>query len=57
MPKKKKRGDNVASSRSRLGNEKDNTKIPPERQAQRQELPEWAKDLPDEITIRTWEID
>ena len=34
MPKEKKRGDTVASSRSRLGNEKDNTKIPPGRQAQ-----------------------
>ena len=56
MPKEKKRGDSVASSRSWVGKEKDNT-IPPERQAQRQELPEWAKDLPDEITIRTWEID
>ena len=55
MPKEKKRGDTVASSRSpKATDENDNNK---QTGAQAQELPEWAKDLPDEITVRTWEID
>ena len=51
----KKRGDNVASSRSREEKEKTNTRLKSGGSAQK--LPEWAKDLPDEITVKIWEID
>ena len=54
MPNNKKRGDNVASPRSRKKtNENDFNK----KQDATQELPDWAKDLPDEIVVKTWEID
>ena len=54
MPREKKRGDTVASSRSpKATDENDKNK----QTGEAQELPEWAKDLPDEITVRTWEID
>ena len=46
---------NVASSRSR-GKNKTVLK-PKETEGTAQELPEWAKDLPDEIVVKTWEID
>ena len=57
MPKHKKvEATDVASPRSpKATDEKDNNKQTGEAQAQ--ELPEWAKNLPDEILIRTWEID
>ena len=51
-----KRGDNVASSRSRLDkNVKPNSKSKTEGTAQ--ELPEWARDMPEYITIKTWDLD
>ena len=49
------RGDNVASSRSSSRVEKKN--IVKKDEQQQQELPEWAKNMPDEIVIKTWEID
>ena len=45
----------VASSRSR-GKNKTVLK-PKETEGTAQELPDWAKDLPEYITIKTWEID
>ena len=49
------RGDNVASSRSRGGKfDKDKTK---QQQGTAQELPEWAEDMPEYITVKTWDLD
>ena len=49
------RGDNVASSRSRGGKfDKDKTK---QQQGTAQELPEWARDMPEYITVKTWDLD
>jgi hypothetical protein len=49
------RGDNVASSRSRGGKfDKDKTK---QSGQQAQELPEWAKDMPEYITVKVWDLD
>ena len=49
------RGDNVASSRSRGGKKKqDKTK---EQHGTAQELPEWAKDMPEYITVKVWDLD
>ena len=43
-----------SSSRSRGKLEQDKTK---QQHDTAQEIPEWAKNLPDEIVIKTWEID
>ena len=49
------RGDNVASPRSRGGKKKqDKTK---EQHGTAQELPEWAKDMPEYITVKVWDLD
>ena len=54
MPKEKKRADIVGSARSpKATDENDNNK----QTGDAQELPECAKDLPDEILVKTWEID
>ena len=46
----------VASSRSRLDkNVKPNSKSKTEGTAQ--ELPEWARDMPEYITVKTWDLD
>ena len=45
----------VASSRSSSRVKKKN--IVKKGEQHPQELPEWAKDLPDEIVVKTWEID
>tara|TARA_R100000951_G_scaffold80983_1_gene68756 strand:+ start:203 stop:376 length:174 start_codon:yes stop_codon:yes gene_type:complete len=46
----------VASSRSRLNkNVKPNSKSMTDGTAQ--ELPEWAKDMPEYITVKTWDLD
>jgi len=45
----------VASSRSRGGKfDKDKTK---QQQGTAQELPEWAEDMPEYITVKTWDLD
>ena len=52
MNKKKNEATSVASPRS--SSRSDKIKFGTDAQ---QELPEWAKDLPDEIVVKTWEID
>ena len=54
--KKKNEATVVASSRSRLGQAQEN-KIKKQLETQAQELPEWARDMPEYITVKTWEID
>jgi len=45
----------VASSRSRGGKKKqDKTK---QQQGTAQELPEWAENMPEYITVKTWDLD
>ena len=45
----------VASSRSRGGNK---TSVKPkETDGTARELPEWAKDMPEYITIKEWDLD
>tara|TARA_R100000654_G_scaffold19533_1_gene39880 strand:+ start:1267 stop:1434 length:168 start_codon:yes stop_codon:yes gene_type:complete len=55
MPKDKKVGaTSIASPRSRKKTDENDFN---KKQDTTQELPDWAKDLPDEIVVKTWEID
>lgn len=53
--KKKNEATTVASPRSRLGQAEED-KIKKQLTTQAQELPEWARDLPEYITIRDYTI-
>ena len=57
MPKdkiKKDEATDVASPRSRKKTDENDFN---KKQDATQELPDWAKGLPDEIVVKTWEID
>ena len=50
----------VASSRSRSRLEKDNSKLKAGARHQdgtAPEIPEWAKDMPEYITVKVWDLD
>ena len=51
---------NAVSSRSRSRLEKDNSKLKADTRHQHgtaHELPEWAKDMPEYITVKVWDLD